>query len=647
DLRLATLSADATGDPRQAEVRVDADGNWRGPLAVRANGRIRLDKTGWAVDLASAEGRALDQPVVLKGPVTVSRLGSGMTLSPLDIGFGDARLRAEGRVDAERIVAEARLDGLALATLAPIWPEAAMGGDASGTVSIAGPRDNPAGTGRLSVVNVKLDAAVQAPPVGLDVTAEWRDRRLALAGRVTGTPERDADLAADLPLVLDAVTLAPRLPAAAPISGRLAWHGQMAALWPLVPLEGHSLTGATEMDLRLAGSPAAPQVSGQVRLTDGTYENLDSGTLLRDVTLRLDLADDRAILSEFLASDGGAGRLTASGQMALQPARRFPFSLDARASSLAAVRRDDVTAVASGEASFAGDLDQAVLRTALTTEVVEVRIIDRLPAEVVVLDVVETGPGGKILAAKPAEEKTGAGPKIALDLGLSMPRRVFVRGRGLDSEWAGEAKVGGTTDKPVIEGELRLVRGQMTVLTKVFRLRDGTVRFPGGDEIMPTLDVVAEHKAKDLTVTARINGPATNPAVTLASIPPLPRDEIVSRVLFGKETTQLSALEAAQLGAAVAELSGSGGGTGQVLDFARSLLGVDVLRLEAAGDAAGADVEAGKYLRDDVFVSVKKGVTDESGTVGVEIELTPNISVESETDTTGQSDIGVKFKWDY
>jgi translocation and assembly module TamB len=120
-------------------------------------------------------------------------------------------------------------------------------------------------------------------------------------------------------------------------------------------------------------------------------------------------------------------------------------------------------------------------------------------------------------------------------------------------------------------------------------------------------------------------------------------------VLFGKAATQLSALEAAQLGAAVAELSGTGGGAGQILDFARTFLGVDVLRVDTAtaDDAAGPGVEAGKYLRDDVYVSVKKGVTDESGSVGVEIELTPNISVESETDSTGQSDIGIKFKWDY
>jgi autotransporter translocation and assembly factor TamB len=186
------------------------------------------------------------------------------------------------------------------------------------------------------------------------------------------------------------------------------------------------------------------------------------------------------------------------------------------------------------------------------------------------------------------------------------------------------------------------------VLAKAFRLKSGSARFLGGDNIIPELQVVAEHKAKDLIVFARANGPATNPAISLSSSPEVPQDEIVSRVLFGKNRSQLSALEAAQLAAAVAELTGTGGGVGS-LDFARSLLGVDRLSIgtTGTGDAAAPAVEAGKYVSDEVYIGVKKGVTDQSGTVGVEVEITPNISVESETGTTGKSDIGVKFKWDY
>jgi translocation and assembly module TamB len=149
-------------------------------------------------------------------------------------------------------------------------------------------------------------------------------------------------------------------------------------------------------------------------------------------------------------------------------------------------------------------------------------------------------------------------------------------------------------------------------------------------------------------VTANVDGPLTKPSISLTSSPALPQDEIVSRVLFDKSTSKLSAYEAAQLGLAIAELSGKGGGGG-IMDFARKTLGVDVLQVESVETEAGSKpvVGAGKYVTDDVYVGVKQGASPESSSVGVEVEVTPNIFLESDVRRSGQSDVGVKFKYDY
>src|SRR3546814_7958362 len=68
------------------------------------------------------------------------------------------------------------------------------------------------------------------------------------------------------------------------------------------------------------------------------------------------------------------------------------------------------------------------------------------------------------------------------------------------------------------------------------------------------------HQGSDLTVTARLSGPLSQPKLDLSSVPPVPRDEIVSRVLFNKSAAQLSAAEAAQLAMALRDLTGQGGG---------------------------------------------------------------------------------------
>jgi translocation and assembly module TamB len=235
---------------------------------------------------------------------------------------------------------------------------------------------------------------------------------------------------------------------------------------------------------------------------------------------------------------------------------------------------------------------------------------------------------------------------VALDLVIDMPGRIFVRGEGLDSEWRGKLAITGTAAAPVIDGDLSVVRGQLNLIGRTFVLDKGVISFTGGKEINPLLDVAARHESGDLSVTALVTGSAQDPQFLLTSVPSLPQDEIVSRVLFGKTSSQLSALEAVQLAQVAASLSGKGGQSEGVLDFARNLLGVDVLQVEASGEG-GPAVSAGRYITERVYVGVKQGATASSGSVGVEVELTPNISVKSDVGQTGESDIGINFKWDY
>ncbi len=648
ELRLDRLSLSAEGDRSEAALRLQTAGAFHDPLALDATGRLRVEQNELSLDLDTAAGQAFGNVLKLRDPAKITSRPDALELSRLDLDFGPARLSASARIDSKRVSGDLTVDGLPIASLASLSPAVGATGTVIGSIKVDGPIANPSGEGRLGASNLKIAAADGVPPLGLDISGQWRDRRLKIAGRLTGMPERDAELDADLPLRLDADRLSFAVPASEPISARLSWQGDMASMWSLVPLATHRMVGATEITAALAGSLAVPEVSGSLRLTAGEYENLEIGTLLRDVEIALDVKDNRVMLTRFTGNDGAKGRLSATGEVAVASEQGYPFKIESQIAEFALIRRDDVTAVSDGHLSFEGALERASLTGQFETHSVEVRIIDRLPAEVASLNVIETDTSGKAEIFREDVKENGAGPEIMLDVAVAMPRRVFVRGRGLDSEWAGDLKVMGTAQEPIIEGDLSVVRGQLSVLTKTFRLKSGSVRFPGGTNATPELDVFAEHKAKDLTVTARVSGPATNPSISFGSVPELPQDEIISRILFNRSAAQLGAIEAAQLAAATAELTGAGGGLGP-LDFARSLLGVDVLRIETAGPgkAGGPGVEAGKYLRENIYVGVKKGVTDDAGAVGVEIELTPNISVESETGTTGESDIGVKFKWDY
>jgi translocation and assembly module TamB len=290
-----------------------------------------------------------------------------------------------------------------------------------------------------------------------------------------------------------------------------------------------------------------------------------------------------------------------------------------------------------------GDIAAPHVEGRFTTETVEISLLTDLPPNVVSLDVIEMKNG--VVEQQPEEADKAPPVDATLDIVVEMPRRIFVRGRGLDSEWAGRISVQGAAAAPTVTGEVHLVRGQLSVVGKPFILKEGKVTLPQGADTEPALNVTAVHEGRDLTVTARLSGPLSRPELDLTSVPEVPRDEIVSRVLFNKSAASLSAAEAAQLAIALRDLTGKGGGA-DILGFARRTLGVDVLRIETAEGEAPA-LEAGKYLTDEVYVGVKQGAGAQSTAAGVEVELTPNITIESEVTGKGANKSGVRFQWDY
>ena len=100
-----------------------------------------------------------------------------------------------------------------------------------------------------------------------------------------------------------------------------------------------------------------------------------------------------------------------------------------------------------------------------------------------------------------------------------------------------------------------------------------------------------------------------------------------------------------ELASAVASLARGGSGGG-VLGGVRSALGLDVLNV-GAGDTGTPSVSAGKYLVDGVFVGVDQGTDTDSTRAKVEVDLTPNVKLESEAGADNSGSVGLKWQWDY
>jgi translocation and assembly module TamB len=649
DLNLAALDIEASGGPTGGDYRATAAGAWFGDLRLDTAGRVTIVGDRIEVEVSRLSGRAVEQDLALQQPARFAVDAAAMAISDLDLAFGEARLQGSARRAPDQISADITVKNLPVAALRPVveLPLADGRGDAS--LRLSGTAEAPRGELLVEIRKARFADLPEVPAVDLSLKGRWQDGVLSSSGRLAGLSDKDVVLSLDLPLRLDPDSLVPVVPPDRPLAGELVWQGPIDPLWDLVPADLHTLSGIGDVRVSVAGTVADPSFGGAFALRQGRYESLEAGTLLSQLEFTGDLADNRIRLARLSATDGGSGSLAASGTVEIGPDWGLSGELDAEFKDFAVIRRDDITAVAKGKLQVTGSPSESLIKGRIETDSVEVLIPDRLPPDVVELGVVEEGaaaPDGADSvdrATKPAAHRT------TFDLTIDIPRRAYIRGRGIESEWAGTLKLSGSGDKMVIKGRLGLVRGQVTALGKTFRLDQGSVDFLGTAANDPTLNIVARRKTEDIEVTITVSGPLSNPKLAFSSVPELPEDELISRVLFGKTTAQLTAIEAAQLAASVAELTGRAGGAGGILGRIRTSLGVDVLRIETSdtGDSTTPDVAAGKYLTEEVYIGAKQGASADSGSAEIEVELTPNISIESEVGQQGQSKVGVKFKWDY
>ena len=425
------------------------------------------------------------------------------------------------------------------------------------------------------------------------------------------------------------------------VAGSLDAELALARLADIPRLDDQRLEGPLRADLRLAGTVAAPAIDGTVRIDGALYENGTTGTVLRDVSL-LATADRRTLtVGRFSATDGARGRLTGTGTLGLDPAADYPIDLRLRLEQARLVARDEVVATASGDLVLNGGVNAPMLGGAITVNRADVSISSGS---------VRTSWSSRwrrSAAARrpvpPPDQGAGSDFALGLNLTVAMPGQVFVRGRGLDSEWQGQLRVQGTAAEPRLTGTLQVRRGGFELLGRRFDLRRGTIQFTGQTPTKPVLDVEAIARAAEITVVVGVTGEVTAPKFALNSEPSMPEDEIVSRLLFNRATARLGPGDALRLAAAVNTLRGGGLG---LLGGARQALGLDTLDVSGQGLRDG-QVRAGGYLNDRVFVEVGKGAAADSEDVRVEVEILPNLSLDVDANAQARSGIGLTWRFDY
>ena len=416
----------------------------------------------------SAEWRK--QTLTLQQPMSVE-FAKGLTVDRLLAHVAGGELQLVGRLTPV-LAANASVRGVDAGVLRVFMPDIAVAGTLSATADLRGTLAAPQGSfmlqGRgLRAKNYSSKAVV---PANLDVHGTLHGRSAALNAILAAGPQVHLTLTGEA-------------------GQNLQLHSEgaldIAMFSPALAAGGRQAKGNVTVNADIAGSIAAPRVTGVVKLAGGEIQDFARGVHVTDINAGI-RADGEILHIADLAAKAGDGTIAGRGTIDLaQPG--WPLELAIEAHEARPIVSDLVTATLSGNLTVTGELQGALtVAGKLSIAHGEINLPDRFPPEVAVLDVRRKG------QALPPPALQSA---ILLDIAARTSGQIFVRGHGIDAVLGGRIRVSGTVDAPQIDGGFDMKRGTLSIAGQTLTFTTGKLSFDGigiRRRLDPTLNFVAQ-----------------------------------------------------------------------------------------------------------------------------------------------------------
>ncbi|WP_103334257.1 translocation/assembly module TamB domain-containing protein [Pseudotabrizicola formosa] len=409
------------------------------------------------------------------------------------------------------------------------------------------------------------------------------------------------------------------------------------------------VSGPLAIDLRLDGPVALSSLAGRVSLSGGTFADPTLPFSLQSIDATATLSGGSAQISTTAAVSSG-GRVSLSGPIALTAPYRADLGLTLSGVTL----RDPqlYQTLANGQLRITGPLTGGALiagRIALPQTEIRIaatglggqELIDGLQHIGEPAAVRETRRRAGLIADPADAARRTARRPFDLDIEISAPNQLFIRGRGLDAELGGTLRLTGTTTDIIPSGSFDLIRGRLDILGRRLDLSEASLQLEG--DFDPRLRVVASSVNDNVTSSVVIDGSASDPQVSFTSNPQLPQEEVLSQLLFGRRLESLSALQGLQLANAVATLAGRGGEG--LISRLRQGFGLDDLDVQTDAEGA-AQLTAGKYLSENVYSEI---VVDQDGKsqINLNLDISETVTLKGRVGADGNTGIGLFYERDY
>ncbi len=586
-------------------------------------GVVRVSEDGGRVNLDRVTLRFPDRRWSLRGPATVEWRPDAIIVSDFGLirpGGPGLRLAADGRLartggESDFSFQANNLDLALVSTLFQL--EEAPAGLVSVDLDVGGTSESPTGTfeflaedlryKELAADRISGAGSYGGRTVNARVEAWMGDRRVLLAEGAGPADLRMRSVETRLPdgpidVKVDADSL--------PVSLLL---GTLNGVEDLDGVLGGTVT--------FSGVPSAVEPGGSLVLSGGQAGLTALGIRVVDTELDLNLQKDGTV--RIIGSGRSEGTMEVRGSVGLSDIRNPTLDLAFWPRGFTVVSRRDMEATVSGDSiALLGTFDFPFIEGDVRVDEGAV-FLDEFERVAQVVNFYDPFFSQAVQDVNPDEEGLeGRNPflqHLRVSVGMTLGRDSWLRSREVNVETAGDLNV--TYNRQdgnlVLQGDVQAVRGTYSVASRSFNVTDGNFQFVGTPGFDPNVTILAENRlvtreGQPLTIIAEISGSLLSMQLGLRSDSEVAVSEadLVSYLLLGQPSSALTTQAGAPLGAGLNIFLGTvANHLGYLLAPSLKLDYLSVSQGQQAGPAAvfgsggSLQVEAGRYLSDQVFLS--------------------------------------------
>jgi translocation and assembly module TamB len=379
-----------------------------------------------------------------------------------------------------------------------------------------------------------------------------------------------------------------------------------------------NVTGALQANVRVTGTGHDPHLDGVIDIRGGAFAIPDLGTAYTGLDTRIDLKPDAVTIGEMRILDKHNKVMTVGGMIGVHEREVGAFDVKIQSQDFEVSRNDYARLNLDTDLHVSGELRAPRLEGTVQVESGSVdagRFLEKATASPYSIDAASD------TTSPQAPSQANIFDALDLNVGVIVPSNLIIRGTNLRPANATidigdmSVTVGGLMQarktpggKLSLDGEVNTVRGSYTFQGRRFEiLRDGRLRFTGGEEIDPLLDLQARRIISGVETFVHVQGTMTQPELTFSSRPPLEEADILSLIIFNAPINELGEGQQVSLAQRAGALAGGYLASGLTRSIANALQ-LDEFELQAEGERNLAPtLSIGEQVGNRTYFRIRQG----------------------------------------